>query len=89
MTEYEIKWFPPGIFSHILIQYQEHDKTCSSIPQMWLGHKGGVSDMWSQMDCDGCGVTFYTEGLNWYDGSDDGEIDETNYCDCCDRKRQK
>lgn len=91
MTEqlYEIKYFPPGLFENIKKDYEEHDKTCSSIPQMWLGHKGGISDMWSQGPCDGCDVWFYTEGLKWYEIPVEDGIEEENYCDCCDRKRQK
>lgn len=91
MTEqiYEIKNFPPGLFENIAKDYVEHDKTCSSIPHMWLGHKGGVSDMWSQGPCADCDVWFYVDGLKWYEGSDDGEIDEYSLCNCCDKKRQK
>jgi hypothetical protein len=86
---FEIKHFPEGIFPNILKDYEEHDKSCSSIPHMWLGHKGGVSDMWSQTDCDDCGVCFYIDALIWIEGSVTDEIDDQNLCDCCNRKRQK
>lgn len=88
MTEYSVN-MPEEAFDTVKADYQAHDKTCSSIPNLWIGRKGGFSDMWSQGPCDGCDVWFYIEGLKWYEGSGTDGVDEQSFCDCCDRKRQK
>jgi hypothetical protein len=81
MTEqtFEIKYFPDGIFPSILKDYEEHDKSCSSIPYMWLGYKGGFSSFGEQNDCDNCNVTFYYDGLKEVELPDEYKY----YCDCC------
>lgn len=87
MTEYEIKYFPPGTFENVLKDYEEHDKTCSSIPHLWLAHKGGFTDIWELQDCDSCRVTFYTDGIKHrFEFDVDGEEYNAYYCDCCNRR---
>lgn len=62
--------------------WDEHDKTCTSLPHLWLGRKGGVSCPSDLDDCDGCGVTFFHEGLT----CTDYDADDLEYlCDCCRR----
>ena len=52
----------------------------------WLGHTGGVSCPSDLTDCDGCGVTFYNEGVedtSW--GDPDPDADPDYRCECCRR----
>jgi hypothetical protein len=53
----------PGLFDRIKKAILEHDQTCVSLPDIWLGHAGGVSCPSDQTTCDDCGVVFYNEGL--------------------------
>jgi hypothetical protein len=92
----------PGLFSHIQQAILAHDPSCLSLPDLWLGHVGGVSCPSDISDCDDCGVTFYNEGLmgqyppdrNWKIGDpvlqtvdDDGDFFEAQLCECCGRIR--
>jgi hypothetical protein len=85
MEEYKINYFPPGLFSDIQLSYEKHDKTCSSIPHLWLGHTGGKSCFGEQAECDNCQVVFYYEGLKEVELPEDFKY----YCDCCYRALAK
>lgn len=71
-------YIPEGVFPSILKQYEEHDKTCGSLPDIWFGRKGGVSCWNEQNECVLCDVTFYNEGLRYF-----GEDWDNGYCECC------
>lgn len=90
MTEYSV-YISELVFDSIKADYAAHDKSCSSIPNMWLGSKGGFSCFNEQENCDGCKVTFYWEGLheNGFILDEDGYEAEAYYCDCCNRKVNK
>lgn len=77
-----------GLFPNILQDFKDHDKSCSSLEHLWLGHTGGFSDLWSQAECEECTVAFYYEGLYLTDEWDPiiGEVYSSYYCDCCRRK---
>lgn len=69
------------VFDYIKKAYEDHDKSCSSIPEMWLGCLGGFSSLNEQAMCDGCEVSFYWDGIK------EIETEDTNwfFCDCCFR----
>lgn len=91
----------PGLFDRIKRDILTHDQTCASLPDLWLGHEGGVSCPSDQESCDDCGVVFYNEGLigqyppGWKSGDpvlqtvdpDDEEEYEAVLCECCGRRR--
>jgi hypothetical protein len=93
----------PGVFDEVKKAILEHDQTCASLPDIWLGRTGGVSCPSDLDACDDCGVTFYNEGLmgqyppDWKTGdpvlmtrdADDGLEYEARLCDCCGRKRRE
>lgn len=53
----------PGLFDYVKAAILEHDRTCQSLGDIWLGRTGGVSCPSDIDKCDDCGVTFYNEGL--------------------------
>lgn len=64
--------------------YDAHDKTCPSMRFFWLGHRGGVSGIGEQRDCDGCQATFYYDGLVWVNWATHTQDEEDTYlCGCC------
>lgn len=93
----------PGLFDSVKKAILEHDQSCVSLPDIWLGHTGGVSCPSDMASCHDCGVVFYNEGLvgqyppNWRQGEallqtvdpDDGEEYEAELCECCGRKRRE
>ena len=89
----------PSCYDQMFPSTQEawntHDRSCASFKDLWLGHKGGVSCLGEQTDCDGCGHCFYNEGLmgqygpGWSEGdpilqTEDGY--EAMFCACCGDK---
>ena len=77
----------PGCYDDMLPavrrDWDAHDKTCKSLPYFWLGRKGGVTAPGDVGGCDGCGVTFFWEGLSWSNYPDE---DTVYLCECCVRK---
>jgi hypothetical protein len=73
------------VFTSIIKDFEEHDASCRSLSDLWLGRKGGFTDFNEITQCDGCDVTFYVEGLHYVEPeNNDGW--ELNYCDCCNRR---
>lgn len=72
-------WCYDTLLDSVRRAWDEHDKTCGSLPRMWFGRKGGVSCHSDFTSCDGCGAVFFWEGLT-------GDPDERRYfCECCRR----
>lgn len=67
-------------FKYCLDAYNSHDKSCSSIEEIWMGYSGGFTDLNATFDCCLCGVTFWYEGSNFKDSN--LEFDNP-YCGCC------
>jgi hypothetical protein len=85
--EAEKPWRYDGLLDSVRRHWDAHDKTCKSLPHMWLGRKGGVSCLSDFTDCSGCEVTFFWEGLT-FTNEDDPAADADEYlCECCLRKR--
>lgn len=79
---------PADLYERLLpdvrANYDAHDKACLSMRHFWLGHRGGVSGIGEQTDCDGCGHTFYYDGLVWVNWqATDPDEDEVRLCACC------
>jgi hypothetical protein len=74
------------LFESVRTGWDAHDKTCTSLADLWLGRKGGVTCLGDIGDCSRCGVTFYWEGLtdiNWRSG--EPRTDSDYRCECCIR----
>ncbi len=79
----EKPWCYDRLFESVRKAWDEHDKTCTSLSRLWLGRHGGVSCPSDLTDCDGCGVTFYNEGVT----CTDYDADDLEYlCECCRRR---
>ena len=77
-------WCYDLLFDRIRKDWDAHDKTCKSLPDLWLGRRGGVSCPSDLTDCDKCGATFFNEGvtdLNW----DRPDAEPDYRCECCRR----
>lgn len=81
-------WCYDTLFDSVRKAWDEHDKTCTSLPRLWLGRKGGVSCPSDLTDCTGCGVTFYNEGVTWVTWDDPDAEEDVYLCDCCQRGRE-
>ena len=42
---------------------EKHDKSCTSLTDLWLPRRTGRTCPSDLTDCDGCGLTFYNEGV--------------------------
>lgn len=71
---------PDGTFNYILEQFSNHDQTCTSLPTIWFGHKGGYTSMGDTITCNGCDVFFWSDGI--FHVIEEPESDYV-YCGCC------
>jgi hypothetical protein len=69
--------------------WDAHDKTCESLPHMWLGYRGGVSCISDWESCYDCGVLFSLDGLIWVNWKDTDAGEELRFCECCLRKKKE
>lgn len=53
-----------SIFTTARDLIRAHPEDCPSLDHAWLPRKGGFSCITDSYPCDGCGVTFFWEGLN-------------------------
>lgn len=66
--------------------WDAHDKTCKSLRHFWLGRRGGVSCPTDLSACDGCGATFFHEGVTDVNRDNPDPDAHPDYrCECCAR----
>lgn len=84
-----------GVFESVIKGIHDHDKTCQSLPETWVGRRGGVSCPSDWFICYKCELSFLwgasgsTEVwlLDKYDGEE--EYYDENVCECCSRGEKK
>lgn len=74
-------------FKNVRVQIEEHDPHCTSLSHCWLPRRGGVSDPWSLVDCEDCGLTMHAEGAHLYEQSLHGKRTDVALCHCCWKAR--
>lgn len=65
LVPHGLRWYftTPGAWDSVKDAILEHDKTCKSLPYIWLARAGGISSPMDLGTCDDCGVTFFNEGI--------------------------
>lgn len=86
MATVEKPWCYEDMLNSTRKAWDEHDKTCESFQWIWLGRRGGVSCHSDLTTCDGCGVTFYNEGVVCTNRDDPEAEYDKFHCECCRRR---
>lgn len=74
------------VFESVRTAWDEHDKTCESLGDLWLGRKGGVSCPSDITACGRCEVLFYNEGVTLVNRDDPDAEEDIYLCECCRRR---
>ncbi|MFJ8727727.1 hypothetical protein [Streptomyces sp. NPDC093269] len=85
LTDWGKKWLEDpdggGSFTRQRNAILAHDQTCEGLADVWLPRKGGRSAIGDLMECHGCGITFFWEGLRV--AFEDCPESNHWYCPCC------
>jgi hypothetical protein len=85
LSAYAQKWLDDpdggGCFSYQRDAIRAHEPSCEGLADVWLPRKGGYSSLGDLMECDGCRITFFWDGLRV--AFEDCPESNHWYCPCC------
>lgn len=71
-----------GMFTAQRDQILAHGLDCPGLSDVWMPRRGGHSCPSDLIECDGCGITFFWEGIRVVD-EDSCLYSNHFYCACC------